>query len=373
MKKICLLKQWFLFASFVMATGIQAQTVVVLDCNNLNGWQEYTESTASIRYVTGPGTPPLSSGSIEFSTGSDGLSLGYVGTEQYKGTLLSDLTELNYWTYVQNYLNGQAPAIEIFVDNTGDGTIDDRLVFEPIYQRGGPYSPVQNGGKVLLNTWQQWDALIGGWWTAHDGTAGPPTTNLETYTDAHPEATIVKIILTTGDGHTWPNFLGNADALSIGVNGVTTTYDFEPCETDKKVTICHKGHTISVAASAVKAHLAHGDQMGACGAVTQAGNAGVVEEEVRIPAGYGLNNYPNPFTSATRIQYSTPFAGKLSLKVYDAVGREVSTLFDGVIKAGYYSLDFNAAHLSRGTYFYVLRAASPKGIYTQTKTMILEK
>jgi hypothetical protein len=372
MKKPLFLKQWLLFAT-ISTTPAFAQTVVVSDCD-MGIWQELLESTALIEFVTGPGSPPLPKGSIQYSLGTDGGGKALVGTTFYANTPLSSLTELKYWTYVQNYFNGQAPAIEIYIDNDDNDIPDDRLVFEPIYQNGTTFGPVQNGGAVLLNTWQQWDALIGGWWTAHDITSGPPTTTIPLYLQSHPNATILIVTLTTGGGPTWDNFVGNADALKIGVNGATTTYNFEPCKPGKKVTICHKGHTISISVNALKAHLEnHGDTVGPCEGATTTGNTTAVEEELPVPAGYKLTNHPNPFAATTRIQYSLPFSSNVSIKVYDLVGREITTLLNGYRKTGSYTLDFNASHLGNGIYFYVLQARSEKGLFTQTKSMILQK
>lgn len=371
MKQTILLKLWLLMAT-VGTTSAFAQTVVVSNCE-MGIWQQYLESTASIEFVTGPASPPLPKGSIQYSLGTDGGGKALVGTTFYANTPLSALTELNYWTYVQNYFNGQAPAIEIYIDNNGDQTPDDRLVFEPIYQNGSWFGPVQNGGTVLLNTWQQWDALVGGWWTAHDGTFGPPTTTIPLYLQAHPTATILILTLTTGGGPTWNNFVGNADALKIGVNGATTTYNFEPCTVDNKVTVCHKGHEISISVNALKAHLDHGDYVGPCVGANASNNSIAAEEEVQMPVKLQLSTTPNPFAATTRIQYSLPYNSNVSLKVYDLVGREVATLFNGFRKTGYYAIDFNAAHLGNGTYYCVLQGQSDKGVFRQTKTMIMLK
>ena len=67
-----------------------------------------------------------------------------------------------------------------------------------------------------------------------------------------------------------------------------------------------------------------------------------------------LNNYPNPFNPVTKISYSVPVGQRVSLKVYDLVGREVASLVDEWKGAGDYSVDFNASNLSSGIYFYRL-------------------
>ena len=69
-------------------------------------------------------------------------------------------------------------------------------------------------------------------------------------------------------------------------------------------------------------------------------------------------NYPNPFNPSTRIEYTVPATGLVSLKIFDLLGREVTTLVNKERTAGSYSVDFNAAHLTSGIYFYKLTAGS---------------
>jgi hypothetical protein len=80
-------------------------------------------------------------------------------------------------------------------------------------------------------------------------------------------------------------------------------------------------------------------------------------------------NYPNPFNPMTTIQYSLANTGNVSLKIYDILGREVATLVNGRQAAGEYTVQFNAANLASGIYFYRLQA----GDFVQTKKMMLVK
>ncbi len=80
-------------------------------------------------------------------------------------------------------------------------------------------------------------------------------------------------------------------------------------------------------------------------------------------------NYPNPFNPSTIIRYSIPKTGLVTLKVYDILGREVTTLVNENKTPGNYSVTFNGNNLSSGIYFYRISA----GRYSETKKFILLK
>jgi hypothetical protein len=94
------------------------------------------------------------------------------------------------------------------------------------------------------------------------------------------------------------------------------------------------------------------------------------ETEIDIPKVFTLDqNYPNPFNPTTSIQYQVSRISQVSLKVYDVLGNEVATLVDEYKPAGRYEVEFNAAELTSGIYFYKLKA----GDFNQTKKMLLLK
>ncbi len=77
-----------------------------------------------------------------------------------------------------------------------------------------------------------------------------------------------------------------------------------------------------------------------------------IEVIVSAPKIFALEqNYPNPFNPSTTINYQLPVAKHVSLKIYDAIGREAATLVDEVKDAGYYSVQFDGARFSSGIYF----------------------
>lgn len=73
--------------------------------------------------------------------------------------------------------------------------------------------------------------------------------------------------------------------------------------------------------------------------------------ETEQPTGYTLTTNPNPFNPSTTISFALPEAGRVSLKVYDIVGREVAQLVNERKEAGKYSVIFNANNLVSGMYF----------------------
>ena len=90
----------------------------------------------------------------------------------------------------------------------------------------------------------------------------------------------------------------------------------------------------------------------------------------QLPVKYQLfQNYPNPFNPSTLISCQLPFAGNVTLKVYDVLGREVSILVNEEKPIGSYEVEFNASHLASGIYFYKIQA----GDFVQTKKMMLLK
>jgi hypothetical protein len=78
-------------------------------------------------------------------------------------------------------------------------------------------------------------------------------------------------------------------------------------------------------------------------------------------------NYPNPFNPSTTISFTVPMKSHVSLKIFDVIGREASTLASEVLTAGTYQRQWNASGMPSGMYFYRLQA----GTHTETKRLIL--
>jgi len=80
-------------------------------------------------------------------------------------------------------------------------------------------------------------------------------------------------------------------------------------------------------------------------------------------------NYPNPFNSKTVISWQVGATGQVDLTVYNLLGQKVATLVSEMQPAGYHQLEWDAAHLPSGVYYYLIKA----GEYQDVKKMILLK
>lgn len=154
----------------------------------------------------------------------------------YNGIRFDRITSLSYWTLRQtaDVGNNLAVALQFNVDYDLDDNstaYQGRLVFEPY---------VGIGGNVPSQTWQAWDAHAGRWWgtrssvTVNDALvvnpcvqSTPCTWNqlLAAFDRVGVHDTYGAVVLKAGSG--WGSFRGNVDKLTIGVDGVETTFDFE--------------------------------------------------------------------------------------------------------------------------------------------------
>jgi photosystem II stability/assembly factor-like uncharacterized protein len=80
-------------------------------------------------------------------------------------------------------------------------------------------------------------------------------------------------------------------------------------------------------------------------------------------------NYPNPFNYSTEIEFYLPFGDHIILNLYNSAGRQVFTLKDQFLSAGYHTVFWDASKFSSGTYYYQIRTNK----YTSTRKMVLVK
>jgi hypothetical protein len=212
----------FALAALVLTTlPVAAAETVVVSPADMHGWVFFNDVSgpARGRLVDGPGTPPLGSGSAElFAPAGERQALG---TAQFDGTRLADITKLSYYSYQTG--TTFAVTFQFGIHYTHSATSwQGRLVFEP----GG----TGNGG--IRSGWQKWDSMLttGKWWaTGSPGSSvckqGTPCTwgqVLANWSGAEINGLILFKV-----GGPWPEFTGNVDALKFGVEGCTTVFDFE--------------------------------------------------------------------------------------------------------------------------------------------------
>jgi hypothetical protein len=94
------------------------------------------------------------------------------------------------------------------------------------------------------------------------------------------------------------------------------------------------------------------------------------DDKVVNPVKYNLEqNYPNPFNPATNIRFTLPAESDVTLKIYNLLGKEMSTLINGKLSAGEHTVVFAAGDLPSGVYFYQIKA----GTYNSTKKLVIMK
>jgi hypothetical protein len=89
-----------------------------------------------------------------------------------------------------------------------------------------------------------------------------------------------------------------------------------------------------------------------------------------IPEDYVLeNNYPNPFNPTTTIRFAIPKSSFVTLKVFNILGEEISTVLGERLPAGAHSVQWDGSPFPNGVYFYRLQA----GPFLEIKTLVLLK
>lgn len=144
-------------------------------------------------------------------------------------------------------------------------------------------------------------------------------------------------------------------------NGTSFTSQYTGTGTYQAMHLKLSGTTIRGWATTSAGGIARFDHQNAVG-VSQIGTT--------VPEKYSLNqNYPNPFNPVTNINFALPKSGMVSLKVYDALGHEISTVLNEYKNAGNYNVIFSGYELSSGVFYYKLEA----GDFSAVKKMILVK
>jgi hypothetical protein len=213
------------FAS-AASTDVVGESEVVRQVENTPPtapWVLYTRAgtppTAGA-FVTGPGTPPLGSGSFQTTTATAGEKV-FLFNYEHIGTALSAIDDLGYSTYRTAGNGNQVPALNLQVDYNGAAAGGfTTLVFEPVYNL--------DQQAITNDTWKTWDGVSGTWWSTqpiNGQCAGATSTCDKTWDEIvanNPDAVItggVGINQGSGNG----GLIANTDAFTFD----DVTYDFE--------------------------------------------------------------------------------------------------------------------------------------------------
>lgn len=225
------------FVGFVIA-----QSTVVVSSDSMQGWffSDDGHGSGDGELVIGPETPPMGLGSVHLELGelTSGMTIQLI---DFRATPLADIDALEYSTYVNPDSEVTvAIALQFNIDNDltdGDNSWKGRLVFEPPYYG--------DTAKVIKGEWQTWHPIEeeGKWWW---GTRNPIKAECSISNPCNWDELLTKfpnIGIRDADytgvlfkaGSNWaPPWDGNVDAFTIGINGNSITYDFEPSKEDCK-------------------------------------------------------------------------------------------------------------------------------------------
>ncbi|MET4074347.1 HYR domain-containing protein [Hymenobacter sp. UYCo722] len=139
-----------------------------------------------------------------------------------------------------------------------------------------------------------------------------------------------------------------------------------------KVVVCHNGHEICISPNAVPAHLGGhpDDQLGACGTASRpAAPAPAPAPTAELATELVFEAYPNPFGASTTVHFRPTVSAAAQIRVFDAVGRVVGTLFSGTTEAGHdYALTLDGTKLATG--LYLCRYESQGQVHTQRLSVV---
>jgi hypothetical protein len=114
----------------------------------------------------------------------------------------------------------------------------------------------------------------------------------------------------------------------------------------------------------------HGGQLSIWNTIIYDASSVSIDDEISLPHNYVLfQNYPNPFNPTTTISYQLPEAGFVTVKVFDVLGNEITTLVWENKPVGVHEINFDGSDLSSGIYLYQIDA----GAFHQSKKMMLVK
>ncbi len=319
---------------------------------------------------------------IDCAAGNDGDSVRYPATNQYVAAVSATDQNDNYtsWTNRGSQISVSAPGVDIYSTqlNNTYGYSSGTSFSAPIV--AGIASLLYSVNSGLTNA--QVKSIIE--LTAEDkGTTGRDNYygygRVNAYKAVQPPSAPQNLSYTNVSGHprlSWSaaewdvklyeiwRDLGSGYTKIAEVNAPTTTYDdydlfiseSNPYSAWYYVKAKDLTNLTSTASSSLR--------------VSYYGVQKEGLEIVQIPSDPTLyQNYPNPFNPSTTIKYSVPEEQFVSIKLFNGLGQEITTIVEGVKQTGFYQMSFDASHLPSGIYFYTMTA----GNTVKTQKMILQK
>jgi len=181
-------------------------------------------------------------------------------------------------------------------------------------------------------------------------------------------ANATRLFLGTMDGIEWNN---NNGLFTATVNIFNNSIGNRCGNNNEKMLICHKGKTLCISASAVPAHLNHGDKAGTCiVADKNTKNNSVIDQPQ--PLQFRVSSYPNPVNNIVHIQYLLPYMGDVVVNVFDATGKHISSQLSSNRTAGIYFYELNTNGLSKGLYYYHVQFKAGSKVLQQNGKMIIK-
>ncbi len=167
------------------------------------------------------------------------------------------------------------------------------------------------------------------------------------------------------NGYSFTNVVDAGNVTNYTLSGVSFTGTIGVTAYDRTYNPLNENDS-----TIVNENMTNGNESWYSFAVDTSALNGIVQTGNTGPKDYKLfQNYPNPFNPTTKIEFRIPNFGFVSIKIFDILGREVTTLVNEVKKPGTYEVKFDASNLSSGIYFYRMQA----GDFAQTHKMIFLK
>jgi len=307
------------------------------------------------------------------STGDTLWTRTYGGTAPDYGTSVQQTTDGGYIFTGDTHSFGAGGDVYLVKTNSSGDTLWTRTYGGTAYEWGNSVRQTSDGGYIVAGYTSSFGAGLGDAYLIKTNSSGD-TLWTRTYGGTNREAGYS--VQQTSDGgyivagYTESFGSGSLDAYLIKTNSSgdtlwTRTYGGTSVEVGYSVQQTSDGgyivagNTYSFGAGSFDVYLIKtlGD-----------GTVSVRDDRSGMPTGFVLlQNYPNPFNPATVIRYQIPVRSRVSVNVYDVLGRNVATLVDEVQEVGYKSIEWDARGIASGVYFYRLQA----GAFTESKKLIL--